>query len=528
MPNEFDHIVIGAGSAGCVVASRLSENPACNVLLIEAGGKAKHPNITIPVAFADLFETKFDWAYFSEPEENLQGRKIFMPRGKGLGGSSSINAMIYLRGNDQDFRDWVELGADGWSPAEVLPFFKKSEHNEQFHDEYHGSDGPLNVSFGHTDPITRKLIDGSVALGHDYVEDFNSGTQEGVGRLQVTQKNGRRWSVADAFIRPHIRKRANLTVITNALVHRVVVENGRAVGVEYSKGKRTATARASSDIVVSGGAFGTPQILQLSGIGDPAHLGKLGIDVVADLPGVGENLIDHPCATLSWELDDKASGVGLDDAKNPKYLVEWLLRRSGKLTSNAMEANLLARSDPSELAPDMQYALAPCFFFNHGKDEHDRPALTCGPVLLQQKSRGSVKIQANDPTKYAAIDLNFYSDPSDMARMVAGARVGEEIVQASGFGSGLGKNIHFPDGMNADVDIEHFIRAHGEHLYHPVGTARIGAPGDGGVVDSQLRVHGVENLRVADAAVMPKIVRANTNAATIMIGERCADFIAAA
>jgi choline dehydrogenase len=306
-----------------------------------------------------------------------------------------------------------------------------------------------------------------------------------------------------------------------------VIENGEATGVEYSLGKKTQTARASGEIIVSGGAFGTPQILQLSGVGAPEHLRSLGITVTADNPGVGENLIDHPAATLSWELNDKANGVGLDDAENPKYIAEWLLRGSGKLTSNAMEANVLARSDSAEPAPDMQFALAPVYFFNHGKEKHDKPAVTCAPILLQQKSRGTVKIRKNDPSAYAAIDLKFYTDPSDMARMVAGARTAEEIVHASGFGKSLGRNIQVPNGLHNDIDIEHYVRAHGEHLYHPVGTARIGAHADGGVVDPQLRVHGVGRLRVADASVMPKIVRANTNAATIMIGERCAGFIQA-
>ncbi|MBI2690937.1 MAG: GMC family oxidoreductase N-terminal domain-containing protein [Solirubrobacterales bacterium] len=524
---EFDYIVVGAGSAGCVVASRLSEDPSCEVLLLEAGGKAKHPNIAIPAAFSDLFETKFDWAYYSEPEEGQQGREIFLPRGKGLGGSSSINAMVYLRGNDQDFEDWVELGATGWSAAEVLPYFKRSEHNEQFEGDFHGNDGPMNVTFRYTDAITKRLLAGAVAVGHDHVVDFNSETQEGAGILQATQQNGRRVSVADAFIRPHIGKRKNLTVITGALVNRLVVRNGAATGVEYSVGRRVKTAEASSEVILSGGAYATPQILQLSGIGDPGHLKSIGVDVTADLSGVGQNLIDHPCAPVSWELTDSDSGVGLSDAKKARYLAEWLLRRSGKLTSNIMEGNVLMRSDASQPAPDLQMPLAPVFFSDHGRVENDCPAATMGPVLLQPESRGSVLARSNDPSRLAAVKLNFYDDPSDMRRMIVGMRASIEIVEASGFGSALGKIAQAPEGLESDHEIEHFIRAHGEHLYHPVGTARIGPPGDG-VVDPELRVHGVERLRVADASVMPKIVRANTNAATIMIGERAADFIRAA
>ena len=367
---------------------------------------------------------------------------------------------------------------------------------------------------------------GAVAAGHDHVTDFNSDTQEGAGLLQVTQKNGRRVSVADAFIRPHIGKRKNLKVVTGALVHRVVVADGAATGVEYSVGKKRQTARASAEVVISGGSYATPQILQLSGIGDPEHLRSIGVDVVADLPGVGRNLMDHPCAPISWELNDSDSGVGLSDAKKPRYLAEWLLRHSGKLTSNIMEGNVLLRSDASQPAPDLQLPIAPTFFFDHGRVTHDNPALSMGPTLLQPESRGSVLARSTDPTELAAINLNFYDDPSDMRRMVIGMRAAAEVVEASGFGSALGKIIQMPDGIGADVDIEHFIRAHGQHLYHPVGTARIGPAGEG-VVDPELRVHGIENLRVADASVMPKVVRANTNAATIMIGERAADFLRA-
>jgi choline dehydrogenase len=518
---EYDYIVIGAGSAGCVVANRLSEDPSKTVLLLEAGGSARHPNITIPAAFAELFETKFDWSYRSEPEASMGDRKIQLPRGKGLGGSSAINAMVYLRGNPADFDEWAAMGADGWSYDEVLPFFKKSERNEQFDDQFHGTTGPLNVMFGNYDPLTRALIDAAVKWGAPLIEDFNGANHEGVGRLQVTQKHGKRFSEADAFLKP-ARQRPNLTLQTGAMVERIILENGAAVAVRYGKGKKSATARAGSEVILCAGAYGTPTILQLSGIGPADHLRSVGIEPLVDLPAVGENLIDHPAAPCNWEVRGK--DVGLDDAKKPRHLAEWLLRKTGKLTSNVMEANLLTRSSDAQPAPDLQFALAPCFFREHGNQTHERPALTIGPVLLRPESRGSVKIKSKDPRDLAQIRLNFFDHPSDIERMIKGLRIAREIVNSGSLGSRLGPEINPGASIDSDAELQGWLRANCEHLYHPVGTARIGSPEEG-AVDSQLRVHGVENLRVADASVMPNITRANTNAATIMIGERAADFI---
>jgi choline dehydrogenase len=521
--DTYDHIVIGAGSAGCAVAARLSEDPSANVLLIEAGGTNKRLEVKAPAAFANQFGTKLDWEYWTEPEENLLGRKLHEPRGKMLGGCSSMNAMLYIRGNRIDYDGWVEQGAEGWTWDECLPYFKKSEDNADFGDPHHGKGGELHVErLAGPDPMTVRMCEAAYEVGFERNDDVNDGgSQLGGGVAQVTHKKGLRLDCATAFLAP-ARKRKNLTIMTKALVHRVIVRGGRAIGVELSRGSRLQQVFATQEVVLSAGAFGTPEILQRSGIGDPQHLRSVGIEPLVDLPAVGQHLQEHPLQLLHWELE--GGEIGLMDAADPKHLAKWLATRKGKLASNVAEAVIFFKTDASMPAPNMEFHLAPAFFHEHGKREHPRPAMSIAISHVAPRSRGSVLVRSADPTQKAAVRLNMYSQASEMAEMVQAVHLAREVISASGLDPYRGLEINPGPYVRTDDQIAEYVRATVEHTYHPTSTARIGSPQDG-VLDPQLRVHGVEGLRVADASVMPSITRGNTHAPTIMIGERCADFI---
>jgi choline dehydrogenase len=523
MPSGFDYIVIGAGSAGCAVAARLSENPGTSVLLVEAGGSNRKLEVRAPLAFSKQFHTKIDWDYWTEPEPQLHGRRIYSPRGKMLGGSSSMNAMIYIRGNRLDYDAWADGGATGWSYDDVLPLFKRAENNEQLSDEFHGRGGPLNVTrIRDVDPVCAALAEGAASLGIPRNEDFNGARQDGVGQFQVTHRHGMRWSAAEAYLRP-ARKRSNLTVRTNALVTRVIVERGRAVAIELSDAKgRTERIDAGSEIVLAAGAFNTPALLQHSGIGPADYLRSVGVSPVANIPTVGENLMEHPLVYVNYELAE--GNVGMFDAEEPKHALKWLLLRRGKLASNFAEIGAHIRTDPTMPAPNFQFLLGAGFFFAHGLVPWDAPAAVLGLSFIAPRSRGTVRVRSANPSRKPAVTYNMLSEQSEMDEMIDAVERAREIAASGPARAVLASEITPGPQVRSREEIADWIRASCQHTYHASCTARIGSPEDG-VVDSELRVHGIERLRIADCSVMPSVTRGNTHAPAVMIGERAADLI---
>jgi choline dehydrogenase len=523
MPSGHDYIVIGAGSAGCAVAARLSEDPDASVLLVEAGGSNRKLEVRAPLAFSKQFHSKLDWDYWTEPEPNLHGRRIFSPRGKMLGGSSSMNAMIYIRGNRLDYDGWAEGGATGWSYDEVLPLFKRAENNEQLHDEFHARGGPLNVTrIRDVDPVCDALVDGAASLGIPRNEDFNGSRQDGVGQFQVNHRRGMRFSAAEAYLKP-ARRRSNLTIETNTLVTRVIVENGLAVGVELTDAKgRTDRVHAGSEVILAAGAFNTPALLQHSGIGPADFLRGVGVEPVADLPAVGENLMEHPIVYVNYELAD--GHVGMFDAEEPKYAAKWLLLRRGKLASNFAECGAHIRTDPSMPSPNFQILFGGGFFFAHGLVPWDAPAGVMATSFIAPRSRGMVRIRSADAARKPAVTYNMLSEQSEMDEMVDAVERAREIAASGPARAVLGTEITPGPQIRTREEIADWIRASCQHTYHPACTARIGSPEDG-VVDAELRVHGIERLRIADCSVMPTVTRGNTHAPAVMIGERCAELV---
>jgi choline dehydrogenase len=521
---DFDYVIVGAGSAGCVLANRLSADPATRVLLIEAGGADRSLNIRIPVGFAKQFRTDLDWRYTSEPEPNLIGRSMYLPRGRSLGGSSSMNAMIYLRGHRTDFDWWAEHGAPGWSYDDVLPYFRRSENNERIADEYHGRGGPLNVA----DPtwlsaVTEPFVESAAALGIARNSDFNGRELDGAGPFQLTQKRGRRWSAADAFLHPVRKERENLKVVTGAHARRVLLDGERAIGVEYDVSGDRFTGRAEREVIVSAGAYNSPQLLMLSGIGPADHLRESGVEVRVESPHVGSHLQDHPMATLTFEA--KGLADMLADATHPKHLLRYVATRGkGKLSSNVGEAGAHVRVQSGAEAPDFQLLAGGAYYFDNGYRTYPGPAFTVAPCFLRPVSEGSVRLRSSDPFTAPAIRLNFLGEPSEMKAMVEGVKLAREIAQTGPLGRSVVRNIDPGPGVASDEQIEAWLRAELQHEYHPSCTCRMGREGDG-VLDEQLRVRGVDGLRVIDASAMPRVTGANTNAATIMLAERGSDLI---
>ena len=516
-----DYIIVGGGTAGCVLAARLSEDPDHSVLLLEAGDRDHHPEIHIPATFSRLFQTDADWNYHTEPQAGAANRALYWPRGKVLGGSSSINAMIYIRGHHADFDGWAADGCDGWEFADALPYFKRSEDNVRGASAYHGAGGPLRIEDPKDpSPVSLAFIEAAVAAGMPRTADFNGEQQAGAGLYQLTQKAGRRASAATAFLKP-ARRRQNLTVRTGALVRRVVIEHGRAVGVEIVQDGRIETVYADREVIVCGGAVNSPQILMLSGIGPADDLRALGLDVVVDRPAVGDNLHDHLITGLHFALREP---VSLVNAESISSVLRYLVTRRGMLSSNIAEAGLFVDSHGAGGVPDLQFHVAPILFQDHGLTPPTDHGFSIGPTLVRPKSRGRLTLRSADPTVHPAIDPAALAEQADVDVLVAGLRLAREIAEAGPLDRFRGEML-LPGPASFDTaDLERHVRETSETLYHPVGTCRMGADADA-VVDPDLRVRGVEGLRVVDASVMPTITNGNTNAPTLMIAERAADLI---
>ncbi len=518
-----DYVIVGAGSAGCVLANRLSEDPSVSVLLLEAGGRDRSPNIKIPAAFPNQFHTKLDWDFETEPEPHVDGRSLFVPRGKALGGSSSMNAMLYVRGRPLDYDTWEAQGAPGWGYRDVLPYFIKSEDNVRGASEFHGAGGPLRVSEQRSPrPLNERLLRASEAAGIPRIADYNGPEQDGASMFQVTQRDGKRFSAADAFLRPALG-RPNLEVRTKVTVLGVELEGDRAVGVRLRKGRRgEEVVRAGSEVLLSAGAINSPQLLLLSGIGAADELRSAGVQPRHELPGVGRNLQDHPFLTAIWEVSDQQTLYGAD---KPKPLAEWLLRKSGKLTSTVAEVVAFTRTRGGLPAADIQYHMGAAYFEDHGAETYDGHCMVIAPVLVSPKARGQVWLRSADPMAKPRILTNSLSEPQDVESMLAGMRLAREIASQSPLKEIVVKELKPGPGVSERADLEADLRRRLMLIYHPVGTARMSDTHELAVVDSQLRVHGLQGLRVIDASVMPTIPGGNTNAPTIMIAERAADLI---
>jgi choline dehydrogenase len=530
MAEEVDFVVVGAGSAGCALAYRLAEDGKHSVRLLEAGGRDRNPWIHIPVGYyRTIFNEKLGWGYATEPEAELNGRSVPWPRGKVLGGSSSINGLVYIRGQREDFDHWRQLGNSGWSYGDVLPYFKRAEDQARGGDSYHGTGGPLGVSdLGATHPLLEAYIEAAEELGIPRNDDFNGRTQEGAGYFQLTNRNGLRCSAAKAYLKPARRRFPNLEVVTDALTERVLIANGRAVAVRYRQGGEVREIRARREIVLSAGAINSPQILQLSGIGPGEHLAALGIEIVHELPGVGRNLQDHFQVRSLYRC---TRPVTLNDrVKSPLQRalmgLEWALFRRGPLTIGAGQGCIFARTREELATPDIQFHLILFSADRPGTALHDFSGFTASICQLRPESRGEIMLRTADPADKPRITANYISTESDRRCIIDGLWLARRLAETGAMRPWIAEEIEPGPAARDDAAMLAHARARGNTIFHPTSTCTMGPATDPrAVVDPSLRVHGIDGLRVADASIMPTVVSGNTNAACIMIGEKCADMI---
>lgn len=527
---ETDCLVIGGGSGGCTVAGRLSEEPATQVAVLEAGGTGDGWIVNTPAAlFLMVGSTINNWHFTTVPQMGLGGRRGYQPRGKCLGGSSSINAMVYTRGNRADFDGWAALGAPDWSYTDVLPYFIRAEDNDQFHDAYHGQGGPLGVSRSLSDtPLLSVFLQAAAEAGFKICADFNGEDQEGLGPYQSTTRGGERCSAARAYLQPHLATRGNLRIETHAYVTRILFEGKRAVGAEYLQHGRRRQLRARREVILSAGVFQTPQLLMLSGVGDTQSLKNHGIVPMHDQPMVGQHLHDHPDFVFGYASEAPYMlGFSLAEATVLLGAIgQYAKTRRGPLASNIAECGGFLKSSPDLATPDLQLHFGGAIIDDHGRKFHWGTGFSCHVALLHPKSRGRVGLEGPDPHSPPMIDPNFFGDPDDLEVMVKGFKITRRLMDAPAL-TALRTRDLFTADVKSDDDIRAALRARVDTVYHPVGTCRMGQDPRTSVVDQRLRVHGMEALRIVDASVMPRVVSANTNAATIMIGERAADFIRA-
>ncbi len=523
---EFDIVVIGAGSGGSAAAGRLSEDGKFSVCLLEAGTANTSWRIKAP-GMLPFLPKNSNWRFETVPQKGLDGRSGYQPRGKGLGGSSAVNAMLYIRGCAWDYDNWEALGCDGWAYSDVLPYFKRSEGNTRGADAFHGGEGPLSVSDQKwPNPGSLDFVEAAAALQLPRNTDFNGAQFEGVGLYQVTHKNGERWSASRAYVEgPQAAER--LHVETDTLVNKVIIENGRAVGVEIKQGRSTWIIRARRAVILAGGVFGTPQTLMLSGIGPAEHLQAHGIPVVLDRPAVGSDLQDHIDYIAGFETGgDTFMGSNIKTVfKTIGSIIEWWRSRSGALTTPYAEAGGFAKTSPDIAVPDVQFHFVPAILENHGLETVKEIGFSAHVCVLRPESRGTVRLASADPAAAPLIDPNFFNDDRDMAVMKSGVRLLHRILAAPPIAKHGGKDRNATP-LEDDAALERLIRSRADTVYHPVGTARMGSDKDA-VCDPKLRVRGVEGLYIADASVMPRLISGNTNAPSMMIGERCADFVRA-